>query len=212
MHYEIITTCNIELHKKYAQRSLKTWQHLPNIYWEADQEHRDPRWELWRTAARMRETGRFAQECVRFSHKVQAQITHIRKSSADYVIWLDADVVQHTEYTQEQFQALMPSESELFTFLDRQPVKYAETGWIAYNMRHPRLKEFVNRLEDIYLSRELFTLEQWHDAYVWDQVRIRGNYPARNLLHNPRSSEPFDDSDLGAYFRHHKGPRKATIK
>jgi hypothetical protein len=212
MHYEIITSCNVELHRKYAQKSMRTWTTDPVIYWQESQQHRDPRWDMWRTAARMRETGRFAQECVRFSHKVQAQIQHIRSSSADYVIWLDADVVQHSDYTPQQFAALMPAETELFTFLDRQPYKYAETGWIAYNMRHPRLKEFVNRLEDIYMTRELFSLEQFHDAFVWDHVRRRGNYPARNLLHNPRSSEPFDDSDLAPYFRHHKGQRKATIK
>jgi hypothetical protein len=96
---------------------MRTWTTDPVIYWQESQQHRDPRWDMWRTAARMRETGRFAQECVRFSHKVQAQIQHIRSSSADYVIWLDADVVQHSDYTPQQFAALMPAETELFTFL-----------------------------------------------------------------------------------------------
>lgn len=210
MRYEIITSLNTALHKQYAQRSMRTWQTDATIYWQDDL--RDPRWELWRTAAGMRETARFEHTCVRFSYKVQAQIEHLRSSQADYVIWLDADVVQHAEYTEDQIMMLLPGADHLCTFLDRQPVKYAETGWIAYNMAHPRLKEFVRRLEDIYLTREIFSLAQWHDAFVWDHVRERGNYPARNLLHNARSSEPFDSSDLGAFFRHHKGPRKAAIK
>jgi hypothetical protein len=79
-------------------------------------------------------------------------------------------------------------------------------------MHHPRLKEFLRRLEDMYLNREIFGLEQTHDGFVWDHIRRRGNYPGRNLLHKAKSSEPFDDSDLAAYFRHHKGQRKARIK
>jgi hypothetical protein len=210
MRYEIITALNTKLHTQYANKSLKTWQDLPIIYWEGDLI--DPRWDLWRTAARGHETGRFEQECVRFSHKVQAQIHHSRLCRADYMIWLDADVVQHVEYTEEEFETLLPAEDELCTFLDRQPVKYAETGWIAYNMRHPRLKEFMRVLEDMYLTRMIFTLQQYHDAFVWDYVRQRGNYPARNLLHKAKTSEPFDDSDLAPWFRHHKGSRKAKIK
>lgn len=211
MRYEIITSLNTELWRQYAQKSMRTWQRDPVVYWEADAQHRDPRWELWRQMARGYETGRFERECVRFSHKVQAQITHMRKSTADYVIWLDADCKQSAPYTDEEFLTLMPNKDELFTFLDRSPHKYAETGWIAYNMRHPRLKEFLRRFEDIYLTKEIFGLEQTHDAWVWDYIRKRGNYPGRNLLNKPRSSEPFDDSDLAPWFRHYKGPRKKNI-
>lgn len=210
MRYEIITACNQTLHSQYAAKSIATWQHTPIVYWQGDVI--DPRWDQWRTMARGYETGRFERECVRFSHKVQAQITHMRRSTADYVIWLDADIVQHTEYSEQQFQDLMPGPDELFTFLDRQPVKYAETGWIAYNMSHPRLKEFLRRLEDMYMNREIFGLQQTHDAFVWDHIRQRGNYPGRNLCTNPKAAEPFEHSDLKQFFKHHKGPRKAQIK
>ena len=162
MRYEIITSCNQTLHRKYAEKSIATWQDTPIIYWQGDLI--DPRWDHWRTLARDYETGRFERECVRFSHKVQAQITHMRKSTADYVIWLDADCKQLAPYTDQEFLTLMPNPDELFTFLDRSPHKYAETGWIAYNMHHPRLKEFLRRFEDIYLTREIFGLEQSHDA------------------------------------------------
>lgn len=209
MRYEIITALNQRLHADYAKKSLETWQDTPIIYWEGDTI--DPRWDHWRLYASTQERGDFEHSCVRFSHKVQAQISHLRKSTADYVIWLDADVVQLKEYTEEQLLSLMPGPEELFSFLDRQPHKYAETGWIAYNMHHPRLKEFVRRFEDIYLTREIFTLAQYHDAFVWDHIRQRGRYPGRNLLNNARSSEPFDSSELAEWFRHHKGQRKKKI-
>jgi len=212
MRYEIITSVNSELWRQYAQRSMKTWQRDPIVYWEADRTTLDPVWERWRGAARPRETSRLAHQCVRFSHKVQAQIEHTRSSTADYVIWLDADVVQLQEISDQQLQDLMPAESELFTFLDRQPTKYAETGWIAYNMHHPRQKEFVNRLEDMYLTGEIFSIPEWHDAYVWDYVRQRGRYPGRSLLTKTRTSDPFGESELAPWFQHHKGQRKRDIK
>lgn len=210
MRYEIITACNPQLHAQYAERSIKTWQTTPVIYWQGDLI--DPRWDHWRQVAKSHETQRFEHTCVRFSHKVQAQIHHTRQSAADYVIWLDADCVQHTEYTPEQFQALMPQGDEMMTYLNREPVKHSETGWIAYNMRHPRLKEFMRRLEDIYLTQAIFSLKEWHDAFVWDYVRTRGNYPGRNLCTNNRAAEPFEHSALKEFFKHHKGPRKAQIK
>lgn len=209
MHYEFITTVTDQLWQAYASRTIPTWQHQPVTYWQG--QIQEPAWEAWRSAARQREGRTFEQTCVRFSHKVQAQIWHSRLTQADYMIWLDADVAQLRTISQEELAAVMPGPADLCTFLDRQPVKYAETGWIAYNMRHPRIKEFFRRLEDVYLTQEIWSLAQWHDAFVWDHVRQRGRYPARNLLHNARSSEPFDHSDLGGVWRHYKGQRKARI-
>jgi hypothetical protein len=209
MHYEFITTVNQTIWDQYGQRSVGTWQTQPRIYWQGDLI--DSRWDHWRQRARTDETGRFERESVRFSHKVQAQIHHTRQSQADWVIWLDADVKQHTPYTDKELEAVLPGPDDMCTYLSRSPHKYAETGWIAYNRRHPRLKEFMRRFEDIYLTGEIFTLTQTHDAWVWDWILTRGRYPARSLLHKPRSAEPFDDSDLAQWFRHYKGQRKRNI-
>jgi hypothetical protein len=210
MRYEIITAINHKLHSAYGNKSLATWQTKPIIYWEGDLI--DPRWDHWRQVAKSKEGKSFELTTVRFSHKIQAQIHHIRQSSADYVIWLDADVVQHTEYTQDQLIDLLPTGDEMISYLNREPVKHSETGWIAYNMQHPRIKEFMRVLEDVYLTQVIFSLKEWHDAFVWDYVRKRGNYPGRNLCRNNRAAEPFEASDLKEFFKHHKGPRKAQIK
>lgn len=206
MRYEFITALNRQLDTRYGARCRETWQFEPVIYWQ-DQIY-DTAWEAWRRHAQLKETGDFEHTCVRFSHKVQAQIAHARRTTADVMIWLDSDVIQTHSFTPEDLEPVLPQGDELCTFLSRAPVKYSETGWIAYNTRHPRFKEFMRRLEDMYLSHEIWSLAQWHDAYVWDHCRVRGAYAARSLLAKPKTKEPMRDSELGAWFHHLKGARK----
>jgi hypothetical protein len=211
MRYEVITSCNADLWSRYAERSIPGWQHQPRIYWESDQDWQDPRWDRLRAQTQHAETPRLSHQYRRFTWKVQAQIHAIRNSSADYVIWLDADVVQTQLFTPESWQAVMPAADHVATFLNRQPVMYAETGWIAYNCTHAGTRPFVNALEEIYLSQRIFDIKQWHDAFVWDHVRQQTQTPMRNILSRARTDDPFAHSDLADYFCHHKGPRKQHI-
>jgi hypothetical protein len=208
MKYEIITTLN----QKPESESLNctatwpTWQHRPTVYWESDPKLTDPVWAQWRETAALRESGRSAQHTVRFSRQAQAQIRHLRSSTADYVIWLDADVSQHQQITDSELQSLMPAESELCTFLTAAPGP--EPSWIAYNMRCARLKQFVNRLEDMYLTQEIFSLSDRHAAAVWDHCRQRGNYLSRSLQNTKTQSNSFSKSELAPWFRQHSGQKK----
>lgn len=211
MRYEIITSCNHQLWSQYAQHSIPGWQQLPEVYWEHDVSWQDSRWDKLRARTEPRETARLRHQYRRFSWKVQAQIHAVRNSSADHVIWLDADVVQTHTMTPDQIMMLMPGADHVATFLNRQPWKYAETGWIAYNLAHPGTRPFINALEEIYLSRRIFDLPEWHDAYVWDHVRQATETPMRNILHTTRTDDPFGHSDLAGFFQHHKGPRKSQI-
>ena len=215
MRYEVITSCNHQLWAQYAMRSIPDWcfaqSVMAQVYWEHETTWQDSRWDRFRQQAQQRETARFQHTVCRFSWKVQAQIHAIRNSTADYVIWLDADVVQTQPITDDQIMMLLPGADHVATFLDRQPRKYAETGWIAYNLHHAQTRPFINAVEEIYLSQRIFDLEQWHDAFVWDHVRQQTQTPMRSLLHNNHTNDPFAHSDLAQHFQHHKGPRKATI-
>jgi len=146
------------------------------------------------------------------SRRAQAQIRHLRSSSADYVIWLDADVSQHQQITDLQLQSLMPSESELCTFFSAGLDQSREPSWIAYNMRATRLKQFVNRLEDMYLTQEIFSLSDQHRTGVWDHCRLRGNYLSRSLQNTKTHSNSFSKSALAPWFRQPSGLKKQNRK
>lgn len=213
---EVITALNNQIWESYASVSLASWPWPVTIYREEEQVA--PAWDEWRTHAKQMEDGSFKRSAVRFSHKVQAQIHALRNSQADIVIWLDADVEFFRVPTDEELKAVLPHDDEAVTFLDRSAVMvenslgmHAETGWLAWNRRHPAVEEFLLRWERIYLDNLLWSLPQWHDAWVWDWLRRLTALPARSISQNSTNSNVWPDSLLGAWSFHHKGPRKTNL-
>jgi len=213
---EIITTVNDELWNAYASKSISTWPWQVTIYKEGALS--EPAWDEWRRNAKAIEGTSFKKTAVRFSHKVQSQIHALRNSSADIVIWIDADVTFMRPPTDDELQRVLPTGDEVVTYLDRSRVQvgnqlgmWAETGWLAWNPRHPALGKFLLLWERMYLDNLLWDLPQWHDAWVWDWLRRLTKLPARSVSQNSENSDVWPDSLLGAWSYHHKGPRKETL-
>ena len=82
-------------------------------------------------------------------------------------------------------------------------------------------KEFLKEFENVYENAErgIFTMEEWHDSFVFEEVRkrIQNKYP-KSVCHNISEglvngqAHPFINSDLGKYFDHLKGDRKEVGK
>lgn len=213
MRYEIITSATHQMWHDYGSKAHWTWQRNAHIYWTPrdDLDQRDVAWREWRRGAPAEEGMDFAHTAVRFSHKTQAIVQHCAHSTADVVIWMDLDVKQHAPCDELSWLMLLPTATECVTWLDRSPVKHAETGWLALNLTHPGTHEILREVEQCYVTGAIWQLPEWHDAYIFTHVIKSGGHPARNLLHNPRSSEPFDHSELAPWFRHYKGLRKRHI-
>jgi len=210
---DIVTSSNDLIDGQYGSQARSTWQWPVRVYTDLELDQ-DPRWRQWRDQARAREDRTFEHTTVRFSYKVQAQIRHFLSGTAKYMTWLDTDVRQTAPVTAEQWLRLMPWGTESITFLDRQPLKYAETGWIAYRRDHITAG-FLQELESWYLDNRLWSLEQWHDAYVWDHVRQLVAVPSRSLAppmtNSIRLSHIWPRSELAAWSEHHKGRKKLAI-
>ena len=207
MNIQFITSVNEELWQAYANLTVQSHAKEPRIYWQ-DLDTK-PLWRTWRDYNRQHvKQDALKHQWERFSHKAEAQIELLREfNSYDYVVWIDADVVQVKGYTDGWLQAQMPKEDTLCNYIGRS--KWPETGWIAYNMRHPRLHQFVDMFEQIYLSNRIFELEQWHDAFVWDYVMTLGDFP-RHSITRPHSHKfcSFESTCIGEVFEHRKGKRK----
>ena len=209
---EFITSVNQELWDAYAHHSLDTWQHEPTIYWEPEDTHRI--WNTFRSHyADLKPEPDFAHTWQRFSHKVEHQINHLEHSHADYVVWLDADVTQIMPISEEALLSLMPTEEYVCSYLGRGNTYHPETGWIAWNCKHPELRGFLQAWRECYLQGYVFHFDQWHDAYVWDKLMRIRDIPRQNLCEAPhKPGEAFGRSALKEYYMHHKGPRKKSIK
>ena len=148
---------------------------------------------------------------VRFSYKTFSIINAATTSTADYLIWIDADTFTHSQITEEFLDELVDPDKYL-TYLGREN-NYSECGFVIYNLNHPVNQVFMSAWRHLYEQDEVFKLDQWHDSYVFDQIRL--TYEQEGIIENINLSpwgkdydHVFINSILGDYMDHMKGPRK----
>jgi hypothetical protein len=162
----------------------------------------------------------FKWHAVRFAHKVYAIFHCAQETDADVLIWMDADTICHSPITTQDLHRMIPVDSEL-CYLGRKG-KYSECGLYAMNLRSSNIQNFLKEFQRVYddAERGIFLLEEWHDSFVFDAVRVK--FPQmRQLdwaahLHNLKphtlsstgEGHPLINSDWGAWLDHLKGSRK----
>lgn len=152
----------------------------------------------------------FKWNAIRFAHKVYSIFHCAKNTDADILIWMDADTVCHSTITMEAILKLIPADKDL-CFLGRKG-KYSECGLYAMNLRSPAIQQFLNKFQWMYDSAELgiFTLEEWHDSFVFDAVRRNVKLNELDWSSHLITGEghPLINSEWGAYLDHLKGGRK----
>jgi hypothetical protein len=156
-----------------------------------------------------------AQCIIRAVHDARAQ-------NYDYVIWLDADV---TVTAPPQLDTLLPGKDHIVSVNHKiVPVTSQskidlglDTGFVAVNVKHPRLLEWLYHYTTIWNTDEMLTLKHKYDTYTLDRIINNYKYPWKNLWHgeNTRGKRycGFENSDLELYFFHHCGKKnKSNIK
>lgn len=152
----------------------------------------------------------FKWDAVRFSHKVYAIFDCAKKCDSDVLLWMDADTICHSPISMEQLTKLIPVDKEL-CFLGREG-KYTECGLYAMNLRSTMITRFLESFQRMYDHAEqgIFTLVEWHDSFIFDEVRR--NFPLIELNWSKGiirgEGHPLINSDWGAYLDHLKGDRK----
>lgn len=158
----------------------------------------------------------FRWDAIRFSNKVFAVTDAIErtKSSFDQLIWLDADTLTHTSFPKKIIDNLAPRGNRLAAYLNRK--SYPECGWVGYNLRHPKITDFVDRFEQTYLSGRFLEMKESHDSFVfWEIVKEmerNGEAEFKYLGSDRASGHIFINSVLGGYLDHLKGDRKSDGK
>ena len=113
----------------------------------------------------------------------------------------------------DYLREICPTDS-LCTFFDRIKLR-DETGFYMHNPKHPRAKDWANRLEDIYISGELWTYnDQQADQYTMaigresfktcKQMDLIQYHKDLNL----KNRNPIPTSPLSDFLIHMKGKSK----
>jgi hypothetical protein len=161
--------------------------------------------------SKRRDAGKgFKWDAVRFAHKVYSIFHCARSVNTDWLLWMDGDTVCHSAVSLADLDRLCPADQDL-CFLGRQG-KYSECGLYAMNLARPDTKTFLKRFQRMYDDAEhgIFTLDEWHDSYVFDAVRKQCALKELDWSSHLITGEghPLINSEWGAYLDHLKGARK----
>ena len=157
----------------------------------------------------------FKWDAVRFAHKVYAIFDCAKIADCDILIWMDADTFCHSPLTYQQLLDFCPQDKDL-CFLGRKG-KFSECGLYALNLRSEQTRNFLAEFQRMYDRAEsgIFLLDEWHDSFVFDAVRIKFPYLkqldwSQGLIVG--EGHPLINSQWGAYLDHLKGARKKLGK
>lgn len=162
----------------------------------------------------------FKWDAIRFAHKVYAIFHAAKTVDCDWLIWMDADMVCHSPVTQSFLDSMCPPDQDL-CYLGRQG-KFSECGLYAMQMGTKGTTRFIKEFQRMYNDAEhgIFTLAEWHDSFVFDQVRasiaglrqLNWSQALGDLRRSPRNTpgegHPLINSAWGAYLDHLKGENR----
>lgn len=155
---------------------------------------------------------------VKFANKSYVMFYGIENIDVDYIIWLDIDVRTHTKIPLSFIEKICP-ENSMVTYLRREK-SYTETGFLAFNRKHPKLKNYLQIAKDIYDNDKVFTIDYFKqgytDCHVFDYAlnKIVSTFGTvvNDLNTTKEKSHPFINSQLGLYMDHFKGERRKKNK
>lgn len=163
----------------------------------------------------------FKWDAVRFANKVYAVFDACEKSD-DWCVWMDADTYVHSFWDYESFAECLPDTSWI-TYVGRGKGSqtWPECGFYGLNLKDDVCKEFLENFENMYENAEegIFTLEEWHDSYVFGHIlnSMKKRHPnvldysAELYLKHAKTGgggHPLINSKLGKWIDHMKGDRK----
>lgn len=120
--------------------------------------------------------------------------------------WLDGDVVTHSPVPRGVIEGLLPPRKAV-AYLGRGE-KHSEIGFQLYDL--DLAVRMLRQFREYYASDEVFTLKEWHSAYVFDTARRRALPPEQwHDLTPGGQGHVWHQSPLRAFTDHLKGNRKA---
>lgn len=169
---------------------------------------------------------KFKWDAIRFSNKVYSVFDAAERVDSDWLVWMDADTYVHSNWSYDDFKSCLPDTSWI-TYVGRGKGSqtWPECGFYGLNLKNVVCKEFLTEFERMYqdAANGIFTLDEWHDSYVFGHIlnnfkKTAPNvldYSAELYLKNAKTGgggHPLINSKLGNWIDHMKGDRKYAGK
>ena len=151
----------------------------------------------------------------KFAKKAWSFIHAMENSTADRIVWLDADVLSVDHLPLKLLQDVLPSHVlsthmgvTYTTAKDGSPGRWfvPETGFFAVNTHHPQFKEFASEYKRHYVERDNTMLRRFYDndvyGYVFEKLKAQGNDLCKDFTKGYKT--PLRHTVLGPYIEHYK--------
>lgn len=150
----------------------------------------------------------YRYEAVRFCNKVFCVTSPLRPDDLDWWIWIDADTVctKPIQIDEIFFRETLRSEA-VASYLGRKDWDHSECGFVAYNLRKGG-NQFLSAFRHAYVTGAIFSLEQWHDSFVFDVLRMefeKRGHKFHNISEGLPGLDVWPQTILGEYMTHFKG-------
>lgn len=220
MKYLVVTSWSPEGEKLYGERWLETfrkfWPAEAGAFVVTDEMiHADPDAKAFFERHKdKRQDSRapgynYRHDLVRFAHKIFALKLGMGKAleaEADWVVWLDGDVVTTQKIPAETLADWLPDDKAFVYLSRRETWDHPECGFMGFNLR---AGDFLARVCLTWEMGDVLKYAETHDSHVIGEL---AKQLPREVVHDlcPRSDglEAFRVSPLGNYLTHLKGNRK----
>jgi hypothetical protein len=227
MRIEVITTFSESNYQEYAEEHIRTWkEHFDssiNLTFYVDNLDRQyiahqvlpleqtvPALTAFKQRHKDFVPKDFRFDAVRFSHKSYAICHAGLHSSADLLIWLDADVIAQRSINPQWLAQKLPA-GHLAGYLGRS--RFTETGFLIFDRRHSHAEQLFVKWQEQYDQDLMFdgAKSGKTDCHAFDRARVE--LQAQGVeFHNlnlPEQKHAFHA--LYPYLVHHKGDSKTAI-
>jgi hypothetical protein len=205
----------VESCKKFVSRDIDICLYIDNINLQSENnitilnlEESAPNLTKFKERNKEKTFKDWHHDAVRFSHKTYATF-HSVNTSLDYLIWLDSDTEIYDIITPEYLLNLLPK-GNFVGYLGRE--KVSETGFLIFDMKHPSATDFFDRYQWYYDTDSIYSLPEFHDAYVFDIVRKEFEHSNKIKSYNispPNLKKGHFNVVFDGYMIHYKGDDKS---
>jgi len=144
----------------------------------------------------------------KFCQKVLA-INNENLPQDGYRVWIDADVLFLQKVDQQSILPIIDGYD--VSYLGRSSWHHSETGFISFSLNENG-QNFIRRWLWYFDSGRVFSLSEWHDAYVFDTVRREFNgLIENNLSQGIHGLNVWPATELSKFMIHFKGNLKNNL-
>jgi lipopolysaccharide biosynthesis glycosyltransferase len=220
---EVITSFDQTYYDKIGHACVNTWLH----HWPADltltcyvEDFRLPEQarlnqidfaELSDGYRVLQQSDRFKDRVKTFAKKAYSVIHAMEHSTADRIIWIDADVLTVADIPRKFLESLCP-DNTLATYMQVYHEKEdrvwtsAETGIFVLNTQHSEFKAFARRYTQYYDEHLTENIRRFYDGEVFGAVANEFKPHVRDLCSDfvKKYKTPLRHTILGPYLNHYK--------